>query len=383
MAGYKPTWLEINLDNYIYNLSQIRKKIGASRKLFAVVKANGYGCGSVMLAKHSNADGFAVARLDEAIELRKNSISKQIIVLGYIPEEDIDEIIKYNITPVAYSSDFLYKLDKKARLYNKKARVHIKIDTGMHRLGINADNAISFIKRNFYSSSQRLQNIILEGIMTHFSVADEADKSYTEWQFSRFKKIIDEFKEKNIMFHTANSATIIDLENMYLDGVRAGIMIYGLYPSDEVVKENIRIKPVCSFKTSVAFVKKVKPGSSISYVRTYTTNKETKIATLPVGYADGYNRLLSNKGEVLIKGKRYPVVGNICMDMCMVDIGNDDIKIGDEAVLIGKQGNDEITIEEIAKKINTINYEVQCSISRRVPRVYIKENKIINVVKYL
>lgn len=378
MENYKPTWAEIDLDKFNRNISKIRQKIPKSTKLYAVIKANGYGCGSVMLAKEGNADGYCVARLDEAVELRENSIAKEIIVLGYIPDEDIKTIFRYDLTPVVYFRDFADLLDEKAKEFGKEIRVHAKIDTGMHRLGVNADDALDFL--DYIMKKKHLK---LSGVFSHFSVADEADKSYTEWQFSRLKKIIDKLKGKDIMFHTANSAAIIDLENTYLNMVRAGIMIYGLYPSDEVMKQNIRLEPILSLKTTVAYVKYVEQGSSVSYVRTYKAKKRTKIVTLPIGYADGYNRLLSNKGEVLISGKRYPVAGNVCMDMIMADVGDDDIRIGDEAVLIGKQGDEEIIIEEIAKKTGTINYEVQCAISRRVPRAYLKGNKIIEVKKYL
>lgn len=378
MENYRPTWAEIDLDKFSRNLSRIKNRIGKNTKLYAVIKANGYGCGSVALAHEAEADGFCVARLDEGIELRKNDITKPVLVLGYIPEEDIENIFRYNLVPVVYYKEFADALDEKAKEKKTKLKVHVKIDTGMHRLGVNADDALDFL-----DYVMKKNNLAVEGIFSHFSVADEADKAYTEWQFSRLKKIIEKMKGKDIIFHTANSAAIIDMQNTYLNMVRAGIMIYGLYPSDEVIKGNVELEPILSFKTTVAYVKEVEAGSSISYVRTYKTSKRTKIVTLPVGYADGYNRLLSNKGEVLIKGKRYPVVGNVCMDMIMAEVGDDDINIGDEVVLIGSQGNESITIEEVAKKIGTINYEVQCAINKRVPRVYIKSGNIINVIKYM
>ncbi|MBU0757930.1 MAG: alanine racemase, partial [Nanoarchaeota archaeon] len=298
-----------------------------------------------------------------------------------LPKNSIKEVIASNLVATVYTYDMAEAINAEAERKQRTIHIQLKIDTGMNRLGIKPEEALPLIKK-----IRLLKNIRLEGIFSHFSVADETDKTYTEWQFRRLQQLLDLLRKEKIDYgkvHTANSAALVDIPKTYLDYVRAGIIIYGLYPSEEVNKENLKVDPILSFKTEVAHVKIVEPGESISYVRTYTTKKRTKIITLPVGYADGYNRLLSNKGEVLINGLRHPIVGNVCMDMCMAAADMDEeIKQGDEAVLIGSQGNERIPIEELAKKTGTINYEVQCAIQKRVPRVYFKNRKLIDVVKY-
>lgn len=369
----RPTRVEINLNNIAHNIYQVREKVGSKVKIMAVVKADGYGHGARRVAKtvaKNGAEWLAVATVEEAVELREGGISSPILVFGLSPSTQAEEIVKYRLSQTVCERELVEALSDEARRQNQIARVHIKVDTGMGRLGILPDKVVEFAKQ-----VSSLEGIQIEGIFTHFSVADE-DKDFTQLQIRKFKQATASLEKEKIhipLKHTANSAAILDIPSSCFDLVRPGIMLYGLYPSPRT-NRSIPLKPAMSFKTQVIYLKKVPAGYSLSYGRTFTTRKKSLIATLPVGYADGYPRHLSNKGEVLVRGKRASVVGRVCMDMILVDVTHiPDVKVGDEVVLFGKQENEEVLVDELASKIGTINYEVVCGIGKRVPRVYINE----------
>jgi len=373
-----PTWIEVNLDAIAQNVRNIKKLIGEKKELMAVVKGNAYGhdvLEVIPVVLNNGTTRLAVARLEEGIFLRKAGINVPILVLGLTLKQQAELLVSHNITPAVCKYETIEKLSKFAVKEGKTVKVHIKVDTGMGRIGIFPNHILDFVKK-----VKALKNIEIEGIFTHFSVADEKDKTYTEEQFKKFIEVLTILEKEGIKIpvkHVGNSATLLDLPYMWLDLVRPGISIYGLYPSREVQK-TVKLIPAHSFKTRIVFLKELPVGECISYGRIYTTTKRrTKVASLPVGYADGYNRLLSNQGEVLVRGRRFPVIGRVCMDQCMIDVTNlTQVKIGDEVVLWGRQGEEEITVEEIAEKIGTINYEiVHMPDKKRVPKLFIKDGK--------
>ncbi|MDI3535489.1 MAG: alanine racemase [Thermosediminibacterales bacterium] len=387
LSHIRPTRVEINLDNLKHNLREIRRITSPNARICAVVKADGYGHGALKIASTALSFGasyLAVAVIDEAIELRQKGVEAPILILGYTPEKQFNEIIEYDITQTVYSLKSTLLLAEQAKRYRKKARIHIKLDTGMSRLGFQAEPAsIPVIEKLFL-----IEGLEVEGIFTHFAKADEEDKKFTEEQYQRFINVVSILEKDGYKIpikHAANSAAIIELPYTHLDMVRPGIILYGLYPSKEVDKTKIHIKPVMSFKTRISHVKTLGPGRAISYGGTFVTQRKSIIATLPVGYADGYSRLLSSRAQVLVKGHRAPVVGRICMDQCMVDITDipGGAEVGNEVVLFGEMGNNRITVDEIADVIGTINYEVVCGVSRRVPRVYINDEKVVDIKTYL
>lgn len=367
--AFRGTIAEISLSAISSNLEKVRSKAG-NRKILTVVKASAYGHGAIPVAEKLIAEGvdmLGVANVEEGIELRDAGINHPIVVLSGIVPDEIPAVIEYNLTPVIYNPPIARSLSEASKKRGKITAIHIKIDTGMGRLGVIAYEAVSIIKE-----IAELKGLRLEGIMTHFSDVDLIDKEYAEFQLKLFNDVIEGLKKIGIKFelcHAANSAAILTFSSSLFDMVRPGIMLYGYPPSDQIYSPGLR--PALSLKTQILFLKKVPSGTPISYGRTFITKRESTIAVLPIGYADGYNRLLSNKGEVLIKGKRAPVIGRVCMDTTMVDVTEiSGVKEGDEVVLIGKQGEEFIGADEIAKKIDTIPYEVLCSISRRVTRVY-------------
>ena len=382
----RPVWAEINLDNLAHNMREIRRLADKKAMVTAVIKADGYGHG----AKHitdtllkNGADRFAVAVLDEALELRESGVEEPILVLGYTPPEKVKDIVKYDIHQAVYSYELAESISKEAVKQNKKAKIHIKIDTGMGRIGLKPDeDSVNMIKE-----ISILPNLVMEGIFTHFAIADEKDKNYTMEQFKKFTWICKRLEEEGVKInvrHCGNSATIIDLPEMHMDMVRAGIILYGLMPSQDVELEKIDLKQVMSLKARVTHVKEIDKDESVSYGRKFIASKKSKIASLPLGYADGYTRMLSGKAEALIKGVRVPIVGRICMDQCMIDVtGIDDVKVGDEVVLFGEQKGSFISIDELAEKLGTINYEIVCMIGKRIPRVYVKDGSIINIFNYI
>lgn len=382
---YRPTWAEVNIDNIKHNYNEIRKITNKNAGIMAVVKANAYGHGSYEISKaliDCGVDYLAVATIDEAIELREHGIDKPILILGYTPIKFSREIVNYNLTQTVFEYSYAKALDEEAKKQNKIAKIHIKIDTGMGRIGYNNFD----IAENEIVQMNLLNGLSLEGIFSHFSSSDERDKSYTFEQFEKFMKMVNRVEKHNIFIpikHIANSAAIIDLPETHLNMVRPGIILYGSYPSDEVQKK-IDLKRTISLKSRIVYIKDVPENEYISYNRTYRTNRTTKIATLPIGYADGLNRLLSNNYSVIINGEYAPIIGKICMDQCMVDVTSiKNVKKGDVAIIMGDSGDKCLTAEEIANKLKTISYEVYCGISRRVPRIYIYNGKMSKVENYL
>lgn len=374
-------WVEINLNNIGYNLNEIKKRLDENMKVCCVVKANAYGCGAVEVAKYlqnNKVDFFAVARIEEALELRNNNIKLPILCLGYTDISMIKEAIQKDIAITLYDVKYAKAVNEIAKQLNKKTRVHIKLDTGMSRLGFLAEDAIEPIKE-----INKLDNIYIEGIYTHFAKADEKDKTTTKIQLSRYKKVIDSLENLNINIpikHVANSAAILDLENDLFNMVRQGIILYGYYPSDEV-KKDISLRPCLKLKSAVTNVKILDENVGISYGHVYKTSEKCKIVTVSIGYADGFNRNQHNP-KVSIKGRVLDVVGRICMDQCMVKAPLDmDIEIGDEVITMDNDIK-ELSAEECAKRNETINYEVLCMINRRVTRVY-KDNDKEYSVNYL
>jgi len=369
MCVGRSTQAIVDLKAIAYNVAQIRKRIGGRRDIMAVVKADGYGHGAVevsLSALRSGANCLGVAVPEEGEELRRAGIDVPIAVLGLIQPEEAYKVIDLRLEQTLCSLEVAEALDQIASNKGTMVNVHIKIDTGMGRVGVQPTDALAFVRR-----IGRLKNLNVKGIFSHFSCSDEVDKTFAKEQVEIFDGVVREFETSGVRIpkrHMANSAAILDLPESYYDLVRPGIMIYGLYPSDEV-SHSIELKPAMTFMTKVTFVKRVPSGSPISYGRTFTTQKETLVATLPVGYADGYSRSLSGRGEVLIKGHRVPLIGRICMDMCMIDVsGVDNVEPGDEVILFGE----DLPVDEIAERLGTINYEVVCAVGKRVPRVYLK-----------
>ena len=375
----KRVYAKINLDNIIKNITTVREKFGNGVTVMGIVKANAYGHGAIEVAKAMEEAGvgfFGVAAIDEAIELRQNDIRTPILILGQIFIQDYISAIENNITCTVADADTAKRLSDAAISVGKKADVHIKIDTGMGRIGFQADeNGYNEVKSLF-----NLEGLNITGIFTHFACADMKDKTFTENQKKKFIDFTDSLTNEGYsipMRHMYNSASVLDLDGYSGEMVRCGIMAYGLYPSDDVNKET-RLYPAFEFKSSISFVKEVKKGFTVSYGSTFVTEKDMKIATVPVGYADGYPRYLSGKGEVLVNGVRCKIIGRICMDQFMIDATHmPDIKIGDEVTLIGTQGNETITVEDVSDPDSRFNYEFCCLITPRVQRIYIKDGKVM------
>lgn len=370
-----PVWAEIDLGALSCNISEIRRLASAPANVMAVVKANAYGHGAVEVSRAvlaGGADWLGVARVDEGLSLREAGIDAPILILGYSPPEQSGDVVKSRLSQAVYTRDMALALAEAAAAEGTRAKIHFKIDTGMGRIGwVAGPDAVRDILE--LAGNRHLE---AEGIFTHFAASDSADKAYTEEQFFKFTALVEELRRNGLEIpikHAANSAALMEMPDTHLDLVRAGIIVYGLYPSEQVDHNVIKLRPVMSLKAKVAYVKEVPAGFKVSYGCTYTTEKSTVIATLPLGYADGYSRLLSSKGCALIHGQRAPVVGRVCMDQLMVDVGHiPGVKVGDEAVLIGRQGDQEITADEVAAMMGTINYEIVCMINHRVPRVYIR-----------
>lgn len=381
----RPTWVEIDLDNLEYNMKEIRR-ITKSKEIIAVIKADAYGHGALEIAPvliENGATRLAVALITEAMELRQGGIEAPIFILGYTPIDYAKEIIENDIEVTVYSYEYAKELSQIAVEYNKNIKIHIAVDTGMGRIGfLPVEESV----KDVYKIS-KLSNIIIEGLFSHFSSSDEKEKEYTNKQMNKFMWFDNKLQEVGINIsikHIANSAAVIDLPDTHLDAVRPGIIIFGCYPSEEVTKENINLKPVMSLKANITHVKNLPSGEFISYGRKFQTKRDSCIATIPIGYADGYTRLLFNKGKVIIKGQLVPIVGRICMDQCMIDVtGIDDVKIGDEVILMGESNGTRITAEDLAELLDTINYEVVCMISKRVPRVFVKDGKVVKIRNYV
>ena len=375
MISHRPRVIaQIDVNAIIHNYRQIRNSLPSYIKIMSIVKADGYGHGAVEIAQilqKEAVDYLAVAIAAEGGELREAGITTPILVLGYTPAADIPILIENDLTQTIFSYEMAKYISYEASKLGKRIKIHIKVDTGMGRIGfLPHPTSIEEIM-----DINQLPNIEIEGIFTHFASADEGDKTYTKEQSSIFHGFLKELQQVGIEFpiiHAANSAGIIMHKNTHLSMVRLGIALYGHYPSEEAATYGLDIIPAMSLKTQVVHIKEVPKGQSIGYNRMYTTTKKTKIATIPIGYADGYARGLSNKGRVLIRGEYATVVGNICMDQFMVDVTHINyVDVGDEVVIFGKQSGKEIAVEEIADLLGTINYEIICMIGKRIPRIYV------------
>jgi len=379
----RPVWVEINLNNLKNNVREIKKHIKPKTEIMAVVKADAYGHGAIGIIKTLKEEGikkFAVAVLSEAIEIRNVDKEVQIMLLGYTPDANLEELISWGITPTIYSLRQAKVLDQLAKEKNKKVAIHINLDTGMHRVGL----PIKYRTVEVIKEISEMENIYLEGVYTHFAVADEADKWYTKKQVKDFEYIIDELEKLGVEIpikHVSNSAAILDLPEFNYDMVRAGLLMYGHYPSEVQKKDRvIDLKQVMSLHSKIYHIRTLEKGESISYGLTYTVNRKSKTGLIPIGYADGYFRRLSNKARIIIKGKNAVarVAGAVCMDKFVVDItGLENVKGGDEVILFGEDEYHSVTPEELADILETINYEVLCAVSKRVPRVYKENNKIV------
>lgn len=380
MKQYKRVFAAIHMDALEHNLKEIKRVIKPDTRIIAVIKMDAYSHGAVNFAElMEDMDfiwGYAVATIDEAVILRNNFIKKNILVLGYTFPEQYEDMITYQVRPTIFSLEMAQQFSEVAEHMGKTVPVHIKLDTGMSRIGYQITEEAA----DEIAQISRLPHMILEGIFTHFSRADETDKTFTVKQLNAYLHMIDMLKKRGVeipLHHVSNSAAITDLPEANMDLVRAGIIIYGLWPSNEVQKDVIDLWPVMELKSHVVHVKTLEPGRLISYGGTYEVQKEQKIATIPVGYGDGYARSLSNKGYVLIHGKRAPICGRVCMDQFMVDVTDiPNVKVGDEVVLIGKDGEEEITMEAIGELSGRFNYEFACDLGKRIPRVYDYKGRI-------
>jgi alanine racemase len=381
----RPVWAEVDLDRLAHNMQEIRR-LAKSKDIIAVIKADGYGHGALDIVPtllENGATKIAVAVVNEAVELRRGGIKQPIMVLGFTPPSMIDMLIRYDIEQTVYSYELAKEISQLAKKKNKTAKIHIALDTGMGRIGF-LPNEESI--EEVYKIS-KLPNIIIEGLFSHFSSADEEDKAYTNMQLEKYTVFYNKLTEKGVKIntrHIANSAAIIDMPQSHFEAVRPGIILYGYYPSEQVYKDKIDLKPVMSLKTNIVHIKKLPAGEYISYGREFKTSRESVIATLPVGYADGYTRLLFNKAKVIVNGNFVPVIGRICMDQCMIDVTDvNNVCVGDEVILMGEQEDLKFTADHIAELIGTINYEITCLISKRVPRVYVKGGKVVKIRNYV
>lgn len=391
---YHRVYAKIDLDAIEQNLLAIRKHVHrecASNEVIqvmAVIKADGYGHGAIPIGRELEKlgiDYIAVAIYQEGIALRKEGIKTPILVLGDTPKEAYHQLLEYQLTQSVHSLTMAREIAQVAKLQNKVVKIHVKIDTGMGRIGIRAIKVPLASVVSQFEEMRDLNFLEVEGVFTHFSKADEVDKSYTNQQITIFNQLLEALEGKGILpklIHASNSAGLIDVKKAHYNMVRAGIALYGLYPSDEV-DHSIHLKPALSIISHIVFLKEVEEGELISYGGIYQTTKATKIATIPIGYADGYSRALSNKGRVVIRGAYAPVIGRVCMDQIMVDVSDiPKVEIGDEVYLIGGVNDQVVSVEELAQHMNTINYEVICLIGKRVPRVYMKNDEMVDSIDY-
>jgi alanine racemase len=380
-------WAEIDLDAIAHNVREIKGLLKENVEMMGVVKADAYGHGVLEVVRTLLDNGvtqLAVSMLDEAVQIRQLGIRVPILILSYTDPVRAEEIVLNDLMQTIYSLELAEALSAAAVRLDRQVKVHVKADTGMTRIGfMPGQNAVEKIV-----AISRLPGLVIEGVFTHFASADEYERDYTIMQYERFIKLCGELEAAGVHIpvkHACNSAGTIQYPDMHLDLVRPGIILYGLYPSSEVDKSIIRLKPAMTFKANVILVKDVEPDTCISYGRIFRTARKSRIATIPVGYADGYTRLLSNKGRVLVNGEYAPIVGRICMDQCMIDVTDlkHDVRVGDEVVLFGCQGDACISVDEVAAEIGTLNYEIVCIIGKRIPRVYLKDGEICSVLNYL
>lgn len=373
----RPAWMEINLSNLDYNIKQIKEKADG-RELIGVIKADAYGHGAVKCAEVLRKNGvktFAIATLQEAIQLREAGATEHIIMLGLTPDMYADTVVKYDITPVVCNSDNAEAFSEEAKKQGKTVKGLIAVDTGMGRIGYLADEAESAVED--IKKIDALSNFEILGLFSHMATADAEDKTYSheqEKKFNDFYEAITKADVKLPLKMLANSASIMELPSVLFDKVRPGIILYGLYPSNEVDRNQLSIKPVMSIKANIVHLKDVPVGFSVGYGRKYISEKPSKIATLALGYADGYPRPYSQQAKVIVNGVVCKVAGNICMDQCMVDVTDvPDVKVGDEVIVMGSDGKNSITADDIAEATGTINYEIACAFGQRLPKVYVED----------
>lgn len=383
----KRTWAEVDLDAIAHNIREIRKITNKEAQIMAVVKADAYGHGFLETTKtllDNGADRLAVAVLQEGKQLRKSGVDVPILILGASAPEDAEDLIEFGITPTVFDYEFAKALSDTAKKRGTVTKVHIKLDTGMTRIGfvINDEDNTEII--NTIIKISKLPYLEIEGIFSHFSTSDEYDSAYTLMQFDRFMGVVNALEEKGLKIpirHICNSAGIMMYPQMHLDMVRPGVILYGMYPSNEVDKSRLNLIPAMTIKSTLTLVKEVEAGRGVSYGKEYITDKTTKIATVPIGYADGYLRKIAKKGKMLVNGTEVPIIGRICMDQCMIDVTNvHNIDKGDEVIVFGK---DKITIDDLAEWLETINYEIACIVGKRIPRIYTKNGKAVKVLNYL
>ncbi len=384
MTKYYRVYADIDLDIISDNVDALMKLTPEGTGAVAVVKADGYGHGDVAVAKavYPKVCMYAVATLDEAVNLRENGIDKPILILGFVNVDEYETLVRNKVTATVFDYETAAELDEVAGRLGMKALCHIKADTGMRRIGLEPDESGADIVRKI----KKLGDLDVQGIFTHFATSDEADKTKSERQLHKFNAFVDMLKNEGITFqyvHCANSAAVIDMPDTYKDMVRLGIAMYGMYPSTDIDMERVKLKPALKLMSHVTYVKKVPEGEEISYGGTFVTKRPSIIATVAVGYGDGYPRALSSKGYVLINGKKAPIVGRVCMDQMMVDV-TDIEGVGRDSIvtLIGRDGDEEITVEEIAALAGTFNYEFVCNLNKRIPRNYFKSGRYIGSHDY-
>ena len=384
---YKRIYAAVDLDAIRYNMEQMKKNSAPGTGIMGVVKTDGYGHGAVPIARELESldymYGFATATAEEALILRKSGIYKPILVLGYVFPDFYEEMIAHDIRLTVFRPDMARQLAETAKRLGRKAAVHLKVDTGMSRIGVRPDGeGLELAKEILH-----LPELILEGIFTHFARSDEKDKSFTERQLLLFRQFTLLIKEETgyqvPICHCSNSAAILEMREADLDAVRAGIALYGLWPSAETARDGVSLKPAMEIKSRIIYVKKVEQGTPISYGGTFVAPKEMRVATIPVGYGDGYPRGLSGKGYVLVHGKRAPILGKVCMDQFMADVTDIPETAEDDPVtLAGRDGREEITLEELGELSGRFNYELACCIGKRVPRIYLKSGEIVGTKDY-
>jgi alanine racemase len=382
---YRDTVAEVDLDAIRHNVRQFRRHLPESVRLMAVVKADAYGHGAVPAARaalSAGADSLAVAFLDEALELRAAGVSAPILVMGYTPPRAVGEAVRNDVTLTVYSEEVVEALGCQVAREGRSVDVHVKVDTGMGRIGLLEEDFPAFL-RHF----ARFPRLRIGGVYTHFACADEPDKGYTHFQHRRLLRFLDQLREAGMdtpLVHCSNSAAAIALPEYRHALVRIGIGMYGYYPSEELNRRVIRLKPALTLKTRIVRLKRPPKGTGISYGKTVTVDGSRWIATIPVGYADGLSRRLSNRGSALVKGRRVPIVGRVCMDQTMLDVTEAmPVSVGDEVVLYGRQGDEVICVDEVARLLDTISYEVTCAVGWRVPRVYLEGGKPVEVINRL
>lgn len=382
MKIYSRVYARVDLDAIRHNLEEMKRHLPEKTKIMAVVKTDAYGHGAVAVAKEIEAvddvAGFAVATAEEALVLRKYGIMKPILILGVVFEEQLESLILHDIRMNIFQLSLAEKIQETAKRLGKTAYLHVKLDTAMSRLGLcpEKEESIEMVK-----TMATFPNICLEGVFTHFAKADETDKEPSDRQVSRFEAFVERMKKEQITFpiqHCSNSAGIIDLNQYAMDMVRAGIALYGLYPSDEVCRTEVKLKPAMSLHSRIVYLKEIEAGVAVSYGGTFVSQRKTKVATIPVGYGDGYPRQLSNKGYVLIRGQKAPILGRVCMDQFMVDVTDiEGVLEGDEVVLFGQSQDAFLPIEELGDLSGRFNYEFLCDLGKRIPRVYVKDHQIV------